>query len=168
VKVIGVNGFHRGGALVGVLAACLVLTAAAAAQSPDPDAAPSPSPDPAPTPAQTKPAAKPAVKAPAPTQATTPQTTPTPANESSPDSGAPRRTTHHPKRRKQAATKHTAASRIPPLPHIKPAQLLASPSDGDDRARRLAIGAIALLLLALASATLVAFTARFERRRMMR
>ena len=163
---MGETGFHRGGALVGVVAACLALAAAAAAQSPDPDAAPGPSPDPAP--AQTKPAVKPAVKAPTTPQPTAPQTTPTPANESSPDSGAPQRTTHHPKRRKQAATKHTAASRIPPLPHIKPAQLLASPSDGDDRARRLAIGAVALLLLALASATLVAFTARFERRRMMR
>jgi hypothetical protein len=166
VKVIGVNGFHRWGALVGVLAASLALAAAAAAQSPDPDAAPAPSPDPAP--ARTKPAAKPVVKAPTTTQPTTPQTTPTPANESSPDSGATRRTSHHPKRRKQTATKHTAASRVPPLPHIKPAQLLTSSSDGDDRARRLAIGAIALLLLALASATLVAFTARFERRRMMR
>jgi hypothetical protein len=163
---MGANGFHRGGALVGLVAACLALAAAAAAQSPDPDAAPGPSPDPAP--AHTKPAVKPAVKTPTPAQTTAPQTTPTPANESSPDSGAPRRTTHRPKSRKRAATKHTAASRIPPLPHIKPAQLLTSPTDGDDRARRLAIGAVALLLLALASATLVAFTARFERRRMMR
>jgi hypothetical protein len=163
---MGLNGFHRGGALVGVVTACLALAATAAAQSPDPDAAPGPSPDPAP--AKTKPAVKPAVTAPTTTQPTAPQTTPTQTNESSPDSGAPRRTTQRPKRHKRAATKHTAASRIPPLPHIKPAQLLASPSDGDDRARRLAIGAIALLLLALASATLVAFTARFERRRMMR
>jgi hypothetical protein len=163
---MGLNGFHRGGALVGVVAACLALAASAAAQSPDPDAAPGPSPDPAP--AQTKPAVKPAVKTPTTTQATTPQTTPTQTNESSPDSGAPRRTTHRPKRHKPAGTKHTAASRLPTLPQIRPAQLLASPSDGDDRARRLAIGAIALLLLALASATLVAFTARFERRRMMR
>jgi hypothetical protein len=163
---MGLNGFHRGGALVGVVAACLALAAPATAQSPDPYAAPGPSPDPAP--ARTKPAAKPAVKAPTTTQPTAPQTTPTQTNESSPDSGAPRRATHRPKPRKRAATKHTAASRIPPLPHIKPAQLLTSPSDGDDRARRLAIGAVALLLLALASATLVAFTARFERRRMMR
>ena len=163
---MGLNGFHRGGALVGLAAACLALAATAAAQSPDPAAAPGPSPDPAPT--RAKPAVKPAVQAPTPAQPTAPQTTPTQTNESSPDSGAPQRTTERPKRRKQAATKHTAASRIPPLPHIKPAQLLTSPSDGDDRARRLAIGGIALLLLALASATLVAFTARFERRRMMR
>ena len=163
---MGLNGFHRGGALVGLAAACLALAATAAAQSPDPAAAPGPSPDPAPT--RTKPALKPAVKAPTPAQPTAPQTTPTQTNESSPDSGAPRRATHRPKRHRRAATKHTVASRIPPLPHIKPAQLLASPSDGDDRARRLAIGAIALLLLALASATLVAFTARFERRRMLR
>lgn len=164
---MGLNGFHRGGALVGLAAGCLALAATAAAQSPDPAAAPGPSPDPAPT--RAKPAVKPAVKAPTPAQPTAPQTTPTQTNESSPDSGAPRRATHRPKRHKRAATKHTAASRrIPPLPQIKPAQLLASPSDGDDRARRLAIGAIALLLLALASATLVAFTARFERRRMLR
>lgn len=163
---MGVNGFHRGGALVGVVAACLVLAAIAAAQSPDPDAAPGPSPDPAP--ARTKPAVKPAVKAPTPSQPAAPQTTPTPANESSPDSGAPRHTTRRPKRHKPTATKHAAASHIPALPHIRPAQLLASPSDGDDRARRLAIGAVALLLLTLASATLVAVTARFERRRMMR
>lgn len=163
---MGLNGFHRGGALVGVVASCLALAATAAAQSPDPAAAPGPSPDPAP--AQTKPAVKPTVKAPTTTQPTAPQTTPTQTNESSPDSGAPRRTTQLPKRHKRASAKHTAASRIPPLPQIRPAQLLASPSDGDDRARRLAIGAIALLLLALASATLVAFTARFERRRMMR
>jgi hypothetical protein len=163
---MGLNGFHRGGALAGVVAACLALAATAAAQSPDPAAAPGPSPDPAP--AHTKPAVKPAVKAPTTTQATAPQTTPTQTNESSPDSGAPRRTTQRPKRHKRAAAKHTTATRIPPLPQIRPAQLLASPSDGDDRARRLAIGAIALLLLALASATLIAFTARFERRRMMR
>jgi hypothetical protein len=163
---MGVNRFHRGGALVGVAAACLVLAATAAAQSPDPDAAPGPSPDPAP--ARTNPAVKPAVKAPTPSQPTAPQTTPTQTNESSPDSGALQHTTHRPKRDKPAATKHTAASRIPALPHIRPAQLLASPSDGNDRARRLAIGAVALLLLALASATLVAVTARFERRRMMR
>jgi hypothetical protein len=167
---MGVNGFHRGGALVAVVAACLALAASAAAQSPDPDAAPGPSPDPAPARTQpaAKPAVKPAVKAPTPSQPTAPQTTPTRANESSPDSGAPRRATHRAKRHKPAATKHTAASRIPALPHIKPTQLLASPSDGDDRARRLAIGAVALLVLALASAMLVAFTARFERRRMMR
>jgi hypothetical protein len=163
---MGLNGFHRGGALVGLVAACLALAATAAAQSPDPAAAPGPSPDPAPT--RTKPAVNPAVKAPTTTQPTPPQTTPTQTNELSPDSGAPRRATHRPKRHKRAATKHTVVSRIPPLPQIKPAQLLASPSDGDDRARRLAISGIALLLLALASATLVAFTARFERRRMMR
>ena len=172
---MGVNGFHRGGALAGLVAACLALAATASAQSPDPDAAPGPSPDPAPT--RTKPAKKPAVEAPTPNQPTAPQTTPTPANESSPDSGAAatprqttakRRTTHRAKHHKPSAVKRVAASSAPALPRIRPAQLLASPSDGDDRARRLAIGAVALLLLALASATLIAVTARVERRRTTR
>ena len=159
--MIGVNGIRRAGMLA---VASLAFAAPAAAQSPDPDAAPGPSPDPAPAHKQAAP--KPAA------QPTAPQTTPTRANESPPVSGVtktttrrtstPRRT-HRPKHHK-AATKRA----VPTLPHIRPAQLLASPSDGDDRARRLAIGAVALLLLALASATLIAVTARLERRRMLR
>jgi len=78
---------------------------------------------------------------------------------------APRRATHRTKRQHRSAT---ARLKIPALPRLQPAQLLASPSADDDRARRMAIGAVALLLLALASATLVAITARFERRRMVR
>ena len=159
--MLGLNGFRCAGVLAVV---CLALAAPAAAQSPDPDAAPTPSPDPAP--AHKQPAPK------ATTQPAAPQTTPTQTNESLPVSGvvkttkphrsAPRRT-HKPKRHKAAAKRV-----LPALPQIRPAQLLASPSDGDERARRLAVGAVALLLLALASATLIAVTARFERRRMMR
>jgi hypothetical protein len=159
--VMGVNGVR----CVGVLAVVgLALAAPAAAQSPDPDAAPAPSPDPAP--AHKQPARKTA------TQPAAPQTTPTQANESPPVSGAVKTTSRHTsaRRRTHRPKRHKAAAKrvMPALPQIHPAQLLASPSDGDDRARRLALGAIALLLLALASATLIAFTARFERRRMMR
>jgi outer membrane biosynthesis protein TonB len=175
--VIGVNGIR----LAGVVAmACLVLAGPAAAQSPDPDAAPPPGPDPAPSathPSKPATAAPAQNQQPAPSQQAAPQTTPTPAEESPPVSGAvqstpaprttsaPRRATHRAKRHKRASTTHL---NVPALPRLTPAQLLASPSAGDDRARRMAIGAVALLLLALASATLVAITARFERRRMMR
>jgi hypothetical protein len=156
-----VNGVRRAGMLAIV---CMAFAAPAAAQSPDPDAAPGPSPDPAP--AHKQPAPK------ATTQPAAPQTTPTQTNESPPVSGVTKTTTrrttapsrpHRPKRHKPAA-KPT----VPALPHIQPAQLLASPTNGDDRARHLAIGAVALLLLALASATLIAVTARLERRRMLR
>jgi hypothetical protein len=178
-RVMGVRALHRGGALAGVLAACLVLAAPGAAQSPSPDAAaPGPSPDPAPT--KTQPAkrpAKPAAAVPTTTQSTTPQVEEPAPTESSPDSGAlatttqrastPRRTDRPKKRRKPSATRRVAASTaLPMLPRIEPARLLAAPSDDADRARSLAVGAIALLLLALASATLLAVTARLERRRL--
>jgi hypothetical protein len=169
--VTGVIGLHRGGALV-VLAACLALSAPAAAQSPDPDPSAGPRPDPAPTKSRT---AKPTAPAPSAAQPTTTQTTPTPENESSPDSGAvrprtspPRRATHRAKRHKPSPARHVADSTAPALPRIEPTQLLAPASDDGDRARRLAVGAVALLLLGLASATLLAVTARLERRRMMR
>jgi hypothetical protein len=159
--VIGVNGIRRAGMLA---VASLALAAPAAAQSPDPDAAPGPSPDPAPAHKQAPPKTA--------TQPAAPQTTPTPANESPPVSGVAKTTTRHTTapRRKHRAKHHQAAPKraLPALPHIRPAQLLASPSNGDARARRLAIGAVALLLLALASATLIAVTARVERRRMLR
>ena len=49
------------------------------------------------------------------------------------------------------------------------AQLSAPASTADaGRARKLAVGALSLLILALASATLLAFTARVERRRVVR
>jgi hypothetical protein len=67
-------------------------------------------------------------------------------------------------RRKRAA--HIA---LPRLPHLTLAQLSAPTSTADSgRARRLALGALSLLILALASATLLAFTARVERRRVVR
>ena len=47
---------------------------------------------------------------------------------------------------------------------------LTAPSEtaDADRARKLAVGALSLLILALASATLLAFTVRVERRRVVR
>jgi hypothetical protein len=49
------------------------------------------------------------------------------------------------------------------------AQLTAPSSTADaGRARKLAVGGLSLLILALASATLLAFTARVERRRVAR
>ena len=58
---------------------------------------------------------------------------------------------------------------MPPLPRLTLAHLSAPPTTTDaGRARRLAAGALSLLVLALASATLLAFTARVERRRVAR
>ena len=58
---------------------------------------------------------------------------------------------------------------MPPLPHLTLAHLSAPPTTTDaGRARKLAAGALSLLILALASATLLAFTARVERRRVAR
>jgi hypothetical protein len=169
--VTGVIGRHWGGALA-VLACCAALSAPAAAQSPDPDPSAGPRPDPAPT--KSQPTKRPAT----PTRTATTQATPTPENESPPDSGAVAKpsapkasarpgATHRAKRREPPA-RHVATLSSPKLPRLEPAQLLAPPSNDGERARRLAVGAVALLLLALASATLLAVTARVERRRMMR
>ena len=55
------------------------------------------------------------------------------------------------------------------LPHLTLAQLSAPATTADSgRARKLAVGALSLLILALASATLLALTARVERRRVVR
>ena len=78
-----------------------------------------------------------------------------------------RATSHHrePRHRKKPAA-HVA---LPRLPHLTLAQLSAPASTADaGRARKLAVGALSLLILALASATLLAFTARVERRRVVR
>ena len=84
-----------------------------------------------------------------------------------------RATTH----RKKAAPSHRraradgSATRIavPRVPRLSLAHLSAPPATNDaGRARKLAAGALSLLVLALASATLLAFTARVERRRVAR
>jgi hypothetical protein len=107
-----------------------------------------------------------------PVQTTT--TAPTPA-ASTP---APRATTQH---RKAAARKHRAATpkparrtpavvHAPALPKLDPARLVAPATNAADadRARKLAAGAVSLLILALASALLLAVVARGDRRRVVR
>jgi ribonuclease E len=171
---------------VAIVGAVWLATAThALAESPaGPDPAPrsSQSPRPDPAPGTAKPA-KPVVKAVAtvraPVQSTTPaaasRTTVTPATtaskpaqrETSTHAKKPAR--HQRKRQAPAATKHRAAIHIPSLPHLSPARLIApQTTDGSGRARKLAAGALSLLILALASATLLAFTARMERRRVVR
>ena len=72
---------------------------------------------------------------------------------------------------RRARTRRRAAPHVamPPLPRLTLAHLSAPPTTTDaGRARKLAAGALSLLILALASATLLAFTARVERRRVAR
>jgi hypothetical protein len=91
---------------------------------------------------------------------------------------APRATTQ---RRKAAARQHRAAApkpahrtpavvHAPSLPKLDPARLVAPATNaGDaDRARKLAAGALSLLILSLASALLLAVVARGDRRRVAR
>jgi hypothetical protein len=167
------------------------VPAAAVAQSPGgPDAAPGgsssgPSPDPAPSAAR-KPAvvvkrtipparvAAPTVTQSTATTAATPQTaTPTaavkPARRATPQHHKKKPADH--KRKDPPATKQTAVLHVPSLPRLSPAHLVAvADTTGDDsaRARKLAAGALSLLLLALASAMLLAVTARVERRKVVR
>jgi hypothetical protein len=167
------------------------MPAAAVAQSPaGPDAAPgsssgSPNPDPAPSAAR-KPAVVvkrtiPPARVAAPTVTQSSKSTPTttaaapPTVTSTAAIKPARRATpqHHKtkpvhrKRKDPPAKKHSAAVlHVPSLPHLNLAQLVAH-TTGDDsaRARKLAAGALSLLLLALASAMLLAVTARVERRK---
>jgi hypothetical protein len=80
----------------------------------------------------------------------------------------PRATAHH---HRKAVHRQKPAPRValPRLPHMTLAQLTAPSSSADaGRARKLAVGGLSLLILALASATLLAFTVRVERRRVAR
>ena len=165
-----------------VAAASLAAAVPAGAQQPaSPDAAPSgssaPRPDPAPVKSKPRVVVRAAPRPVAPVTTTTtvtpsaPATTTTaakPRASAPPRRAATRRTTaHHRKavRRHQPAA-HVAMRR---LPHMTLAQLSAPASTADaGRARKLALGALSLLILALASATLLAFTARVERRRVVR
>ena len=164
-----------------VVAASLAAAAPAGAQDPaSPDAAPSASnaPRPDPAPVKTKPEATVVRTAPRPAAAVT--TTVTPA---APVAKAPTRAASKPVRRaathrKKAVRRQHPAKATPKrrartvalsLPHLSLTHLTAPPNTGDaGRARRLAAGALSLLILALASATLLAFTARVERRRVAR
>ena len=168
-----------------VVAASLAAVAPAAAQDPaSPDAAPSTSnaPRPDPAPVKTKPKATVVRAAPRPAAAVT--TTVRPVAPVAPVAKAPTRAASKPVQRKATPRHRKAARRDQPakttpkrrmrtvalsLPHLSLAHLTAPPDTGDaGRARRLAAGALSLLILALASATLLAFTARVERRRVAR
>ena len=166
-----------------VVAAVLAAAVPAGAQEPaSPDAAPSTShaPRPDPAPVKTKPKATVVRTAPRPAAAVT--TTVTPA---APVAKAPTRAATKPVRRaathrkKAVRRQHPAKAKATPkrrartvalsLPHLSLTHLTAPPTTDDaGRARRLAAGALSLLILALASATLLAFTARVERRRVAR
>jgi hypothetical protein len=167
----------------------LAAVPAAVAQSQSgPDAAPSsgsshggPSPDPAPVKPKPAPVVKRAVVTPAATTAAAPTPTasaPAPAPASAPAATATHRTATHrrkkPARRKHRAagpkpTHHAVAVRAPSLPRLDPVRLVAPTTDPDaSRARKLAAGALSLLVLSLASAMLLAVAARGERRRVVR
>ena len=168
-----------------VAAASLAVAVPAVAQEPaSPDAAPSASsalrPDPAPV--KSKPRAdgraapQPAAKVTTTVRPSVPAATATPTPPASKPArrATPRGTTSHrrkPVHRKPAA--HAPARRahvaLRRLPHLALTQLSAPSTTADaGRARKLAVGALSLLILALASATLLAFTARVERRRVVR
>jgi hypothetical protein len=168
-----------------VVAASLAAAVPAGAQQPaSPDAAPTaahaPQPDPAP--AKTTPKAATVVRpAPRPVATTTvrpaapatgtPTPTPTPARAAR--KPVHRATTHRKKAVRHKPATHAATRRphvaMPPLPRLSLAHLTAPSTTSDaGRARKLAAGALSLLVLALASATLLAFTARVERRRVAR
>jgi len=121
---------------------------------------------------------KPVVKQVA-TQVATPiATVRAPAQSTAPAAPAPvskaTKTTHRkkPAARKHhapAAAKHRTIAHAPALPHLTPARLIAPEANADaGRARKLAAGALSLLLLTLASATLLAFAARVDRGRVVR
>jgi hypothetical protein len=173
--------------LVTIVVAALLATAApAGGQEPaSPDAASSTSHAPRPDPAPVKAKPKPKVARPAPRPATAAATTTTTTTTTTISPPAPVVTaptqvaskpvqrTATPRHKKPARRQHRAA---PPkrrtqvvalsLPRLTLAHLTAPPTNADaGRARKLAAGALSLLVLALASATLLAFMARVERRR---
>ena len=163
-----------------IVVAALLVTAvpAGAQQSAGPDAAPTgsnaPRPDPAPVQSAPKvtvvrPAVRPAVTTsarPATPVATTPARRAKQARaprDDAPQEAGPASAAWRARRRARA---YIAAPRIPRLTLAH----LSAPLTANDagRARKLAAGALSLLVLALASATLLAFTARVERRRVVR
>lgn len=164
-----------------VAAASLATAIPAGAQEPaSPDAAPSgssaPRPDPAPV--QTKPrVVARAAPRPVATVTTTTVKPSAPAATTTPSPAAirprarratTRRATSH-RRKAVHRTKPAAHVALPRLPHLTLAPLRAPASTADaGHARKLAVGALSLLILALASATLLAFAARVERRRVVR
>jgi hypothetical protein len=169
-----------------VVAASLAAAVPAGAQEPaSPDAAPSGSSTPRPDPAPVKTKSRVVVRAaPRPvatvTTTTVRPTAPAASTTPKPATSTARRVTTHGAKSQQGKTARRprpaaraparrARVALPRLPHLTLAQLSAPTSTADDgRARKLAVGALSLLILALASATLLAFTARVERRRVVR
>jgi hypothetical protein len=165
---------------VAVVAAASLAAAvpAGAQQSASPDAAPSgssaPRPDPAPVKTKPRVVVRAAPRPVAPVTTTVAPSAPAPTTTAKPRASRPARratsrraTSHH--RTPVHRSKRAAHTALPRLPHLTLAQLSAPASTADDgRARKLALGALSLLILALASATLLALTARVERRRVVR
>jgi len=163
-----------------VVGVVLVAAVPAAAQrSAGPDAAPTgskaPRPDPAPLTSTPRPAtvvrpARPVAAAATTARPPAPVST-TPARSAA---GTPlqRATTHGQQPVHRRRTAHASKRRrvaLAALPRLSLARLSAPPAKSDaGRARKLAAGAVSLLVLALASATLLALTARVERRRVAR
>jgi hypothetical protein len=186
VRLVGMGAMAHLRWVTMVAVASLAAAAPAGAQSSaSPDAAPSASqgasPDPAPVKSNPKvvvrAAPRPVAAATTTVRPVTPAaTTPSPAVTTKPARRATTRraTTRRKKparqeRHEPAQPRRRAQVALPALPHLTLAHLNAPSTTGDDgRARKLAVGALSLLVLALASATLLAFTARVERRRMVR
>jgi hypothetical protein len=158
-----------------IVGAAVLATAAPAGaqQSAGPDAAPTGSQVPRPDPSPVKSAPKVTVVRPAPTPNVS--TTARPAapvvavrTVGKPARRATQKKAVRHKARAQAAKprRYIAAPRVPRLTLAR----LNAPSTTSDaaRARKLAAGAVSLLILAVASAALLAFTARVERRRVVR
>jgi hypothetical protein len=163
-------------------ASLAAATPAGAQESASPDAAPSgsttPRPDPAPVRTNPEVVARAAPRPVATVTTTTVKPTApaaTATQRPAADTAARRATTHRATshRRNAVHPPQSAARRahtaLPRLPHLTIAKLSAPATTADaGRARKLALGALSLLILALASATLLAFTARVERRRVAR
>jgi hypothetical protein len=158
-----------------IVVAALLATAvpAVAQQSAGPDAAPTgsnaPRPDPAPvkstpTPTVVRPAVRPSVTT---TVRPASPVVRTPARRAS--RLVHRATTHRKKAARHEARAQTSRMAVPRVPRLSLAHLSAPQATNDAaRARKLAAGALSLLVLTLASATLLAFTVRVERRRVVR
>jgi hypothetical protein len=161
-----------------IVVASVLATAvpAVAQQSARPDAAPTGSDAPRPDPAPVKSAPTPTVARPAVRPSATTTVRPASPVVRTPVRRATRPVHRAATHRKQAA-RHRAraqaerATRLAALrvPRLSLAHLSAPPATNDaGRARKLAAGAVSLLVLTLASATLLAFTVRVERRRVVR
>ena len=161
-----------------IVVAALLATAvpAVAQQSAGPDAAPTGSNAPRPDPAPVKNSPSPTVVRPGVRPSVTTTVRPASPVARTQVRGASRpvhRATTHGKKaarhRARAQTERSTRLTALRVPRLSLAHLSAPPATNDaGRARKLAAGALSLLVLALASATLLAFTVRVERRRVVR